>query len=344
MATPAVSNTFVGMQRTVVWDIRSPYPQRGRVPVPDWLDFLEKDVGLDLARDVSAAAIHTITGDLLTVINDDEVFQRVKRKAEEGVQWRRYDVNVYGWAAGEEAIKVHLHNGFQQSSVDAAVKEITKHGKVIHQKVHYYSKSSKIRNGIVSLTVKLKAEAELPTYIYDEETDNTIQVQSDRHDRTCWRCLGKGHVAVFCKKPVQTRLNAAKTKTWATVAKTAPTPRATPPQKQGEQSQPTPSVPQTQVEQKGNEPGNDNDQETAQTLPNTPEKTTQPHRRTLTPKKVVMNRRMSVPPSSSPTKRRYEERVGRDLSPELLKELEDKKQRVRLYATTYDPHTHTHQT
>ena len=40
----------------------------------------------------------------------------------------------------------------------------------------------------------------------------------DKQQKVCYRCLGKGHIAAYCKRPVKTRATAAATKTWAAVA------------------------------------------------------------------------------------------------------------------------------
>ena len=231
MAAPAVSNTFVGLKRTICWDIRGPYPGKGRVPIPEWMEFLEQDVGLDL-KELSSALQHSITGHLLIQFASEDAFQKILTKAGDGVMWSKYSIRVFGWSAGEETIKVHLHNIFCESDLDAAIREMSKHGKIIRQEVHKYKQAPTLSNGIVSLTMRLKQEAEMPEFIYEEIAGNTIQVFSDKHQRTCWRCLGKGHVAAFCKRPLKTQETASKTTTWAKIeagptAVAAPEPQAT---------------------------------------------------------------------------------------------------------------------
>ena len=226
MSQPAVSNTFVGLKRTVCWDIRGPYPGKGRVPIPEWMNFLQQDVGLDL-KELSNALQHSITGHLLIQFTSDDTFQRILTKAGDGVMWSKHSVRVFGWSAGEETIKVHLHNIFCESDLDAAIREMCKHGKIINQEVHKYKQAPTLPNGIVSLTMRLKQEAEIPEFIYEEIAGNTIQVFSDKHQRTCWRCLGKGHVAAFCKRPLKTQETASKSTTWAKIV-AGPTAEAQP--------------------------------------------------------------------------------------------------------------------
>lgn len=222
MAAPAVSNTFVGLKQTICWDIKPPYPGKGRIPVPEWMEFLVKDAGIDLKR-ISDALQHSITGNLLIQVPDEGLYKEILSKAGDGVLWSRYGVRVYGWSAGEETTKVHLHNILQESDLDAAIAEMGRHGTIINREVHVYKQAPNIRNGIVTLTMRLSPEAEMPGFIYEENAGNTIQVYSDKHQRACWRCLGKGHVAAFCRKPVKTQETAAKTKTWAKIV-AGPTP------------------------------------------------------------------------------------------------------------------------
>ena len=189
------------------------------------------DVGLDL-KELSSALQHSITGHLLIQFASEDAFQKILTKAGDGVMWSKYSIRVFGWSAGEETIKVHLHNIFCESDLDAAIREMSKHGKIIRQEVHKYKQAPTLSNGIVSLTMRLKQEAEMPEFIYEEIAGNTIQVFSDKHQRTCWRCLGKGHVAAFCKRPLKTQETASKTTTWAKIvagptADAAPEPQAT---------------------------------------------------------------------------------------------------------------------
>ena len=101
--------------------------------------------------------------------------------------WSKHSVRVFGWSAGEETSKVHLHNIFCESDLDAVIREMSKHGKIINQEVHKYKQAPTLPNCIVSLTMRLKQEAEKPEFIYEEITGNTIQVFSDKHQRTSWR-------------------------------------------------------------------------------------------------------------------------------------------------------------
>ena len=98
---------------------------------------------------------------------------------------------------------------------------------IINQEVHKYKQAPTLSNGIVSLTMCLKQEAEMPEFIYEEITGNTIQGFSDKHQCTCWRCLAKGHVAAFCKRPLKMQETALKSTTWAKIV-AGPTAEAQP--------------------------------------------------------------------------------------------------------------------
>ena len=226
MAAPAVSNTFVGLKQTVCWDMRPHFPGKGRIPVPEWMDFLEKDAGIDL-KDVSDALQHSITGHLLIQVPSEEKYKEILKKAEDGVQWTKYNRRVYGWSAGEETLKVHLHNVLHDSDLEKAIEVISRHGTVINREVHHYKQAPMIRNGIVTLTMRVGPEAEMPEFIYEESCGNTIQVFSDKHQRSCWRCLGKGHIAAFCQRPVRTQETAEHSNTWAKIV-AGPTPAPLP--------------------------------------------------------------------------------------------------------------------
>ena len=78
----AVSNTFVGLENTINWDIKTPYPGRGKVPIPKWMTFLTEDVGIELTDMVNVVQ-HTITGTLLIEMVSKEKFETFLRKAEQ---------------------------------------------------------------------------------------------------------------------------------------------------------------------------------------------------------------------------------------------------------------------
>ena len=85
IAAPAVSNTFTGLKNTICWDIKGQYPGKGRVPVLEWMEFLEKDVGLDLKKSISHAVQHSISGTLLIQMPVEEEYKTALTKAEDGV-------------------------------------------------------------------------------------------------------------------------------------------------------------------------------------------------------------------------------------------------------------------
>ena len=67
---------------TINWDIKTPYPGRGKVPIPKWMTFLTEDVGIELTDMVNVVQ-HTITGTLLIEMVSKEKFETFLRKAEQ---------------------------------------------------------------------------------------------------------------------------------------------------------------------------------------------------------------------------------------------------------------------
>ena len=78
-------------------------------------------------------------------------------------------------------------------------------GKVLSKEAHFYKEAPHIRNGMVTHTLKLKLDADVPQFISCKQTGNIIQVYSTKQDKNCWHCMGKGHVAANCKQPFKPR-------------------------------------------------------------------------------------------------------------------------------------------
>ena len=89
-----------------------------------------------------------------------------------------------------------------------------------------YKELPHIRNRIVSMRMKLGAQAAIPAFIYNEASDCTVQVYCDKQQKVCHRCLEKGHIAAWCRKPLKTHATATatSTKTWSSVAAEKPSP------------------------------------------------------------------------------------------------------------------------
>ena len=213
----AVASALSSLTQTVCIDIRTAYPGGGKVPIPEWCSLLKNDVGLDMTL-VEEVCQHSVTGVLIVRVKTEECFQDLLRKVEEGVLWSKVNKKVYGWTAGVEISTVYLHNVLGQADLKGILEVLARQGEVLGYTVHKYRELPHVRNGIVSVRMKLKASSEIQAYIYDEKSDCTIQVFCDKQQKVCYRCLGKGHIAAYCKRPVKTRDTAAATKTWAAVA------------------------------------------------------------------------------------------------------------------------------
>ena len=195
--------------------------RQGEGPILEWMEFLSKDVELDLKVIVEAMQ-HTITGTLLVKPASEELYLDILRKVEAGVTWSKYGSQVYGWSAGEEVSSVQLHNVMQAADLEAAVQVLAQFGTVLSRVVHVYKEIPTMKNGVVTSKMRLRAQVELPVYIYDGKAGSTIQVFSDKQQGVCYRCLGKGHIAAFCRKALKTQATASGTKSWASIAAAPP--------------------------------------------------------------------------------------------------------------------------
>ena len=194
--------------------------RQGEGPILEWMEFLSKDVELHLKVIVEAMQ-HTITGTLLVKSASQELYLDILRKVEAGVTWSKYGSQVYGWLAGEEVSSVQLHN-VMKADLEAAVQVLTQFGTVLSRVVHVYKEIPTMKNGVVTSKMRLRAQVELPVYIYDGKAGSTIQVFSDKQQGVCYRCLRKGHIAAFCRKALKTQATASGTKSWASIAAAPP--------------------------------------------------------------------------------------------------------------------------
>jgi len=218
MIAPAVENTFVGLKQTVCFDLRGSARAVGKITVQEWLSFLKVDAGIDMTT-VEQALQHTITGGLFVTMNTEEQYKVVLGKAEAGVAWSKQEgAMVYGWSAGEEVTSLHLNNVFSNSDMEAIRLELSKCGKIVAEHRQYYKDCPTVKTGVVTVKMRLRPQAVVPTYLLEERVGNTVQVFSDRHRKLCHRCLEHGHLTAFCRKPVKSRQAASKSKTWAMVA------------------------------------------------------------------------------------------------------------------------------
>ena len=66
-----------------------------------------------------------------------------------------------------------------------------------------YKELPHVRNSIVSVKMKLGAQAAIPAFIYDKASDCMVQVYCDKQQKVRHRCLEKGHIAAWCRKPLK---------------------------------------------------------------------------------------------------------------------------------------------
>ena len=107
-----------------------------------------------------------MTGDLIVRAKTKQCYQDLLRKVKEGVLWSRVDKKVYGWTAGVEISTVFLHNVLGQADLKGILQLLARQGEVLGYTVHKYPELPHVRNGIVSVWMKLKASSEIQAYIY----------------------------------------------------------------------------------------------------------------------------------------------------------------------------------
>ena len=217
-------------------DIQSVYPGGGRVPIPERCSLLKDGVGLNM-RLIEEVCQDTVTGMLIVRVSEDDAFKELLAKVEKGKK-------VYGWTAGVEVTTVYLHNVLVQAGLGGILAVLGKQGEVIGRTIHKYRELPHIWNGIVSVRMKLGAQATIPAFIYNEASDYTVQVYCDKQQKVCHRCLEKGHIAAWCRKPLKTHATATatSTKTWASVAAGKPSPSPVDPAVAEEARNPVESV------------------------------------------------------------------------------------------------------
>ena len=175
----AVASALSSLTQTVCIDIRTAYPGGGKVPIPEWCALLKNDIGLDMTL-VEEVCQHSVTGVLIVRVKTEDGYQDLLRKVEEGVYWSKVEKKVYGWTAGVEISTVYLHNVLGQADLKGILEVLARQGEVLGYTVHKYRELPHVRNGIVSVRMKLKASSEIQAYIYDEKSDCTIQVYCDK--------------------------------------------------------------------------------------------------------------------------------------------------------------------
>ena len=100
-------------------------------------------------------------------------------------------------------VTVTLQNVLQETNVGAARAILGEHETIISHRVHHYKEAPTIKNGMVST---INQDEDLRgfriTKLYDAQT---IQVFSDKQERACLKCLGKGYIAAFFKNKRKTQ-------------------------------------------------------------------------------------------------------------------------------------------
>ena len=98
---------------------------------------------------------HMVTGMLIVRLYKEDAYQELLAKVEEGILWKKYSKRVYDWAAGVEVTTVYLYNVLVQADLAGILAVLGKQGEVMGHTIHRYKELPHVRNGIVSVRMKL---------------------------------------------------------------------------------------------------------------------------------------------------------------------------------------------
>lgn len=211
----AVSNKLTGLSYTISYDLQSVYPEKGRVPPEEWISFLKEDAKVNFDA-VTSMVQHTITGAILVEFaNEEDYLSALNQIQQDNVIWAKHEVLVSGCPAGKEIILVKLYNVFANSSKRSVIVSLHKYGRVVAWGAHDHEDLPGIKNGIVSVKLEVDPDVVLPSYLYDEHLENTIEVRSWKSTRCCFKCFKVGHLARKCKSAIQTQSRANHNPRWS---------------------------------------------------------------------------------------------------------------------------------
>lgn len=199
-------------------DLRSATMPGHRVSAEEWQSLLLHDLGLK-AVDILEAMVHYRTGLLLVGFKEEEKFNEVLARLVAGVSWSKLDAMVYGWSVLENVVDVQVVGVSNHHRPLEIVEKLREYGQVIRFNLGSHMGGLKgVFNGVIFAKMRLHDGAALPAFVRLMEHGETIQIRSEAIEKTCHRCLGKGHVAAFCRKPAATVKDGIKSKTWAMIA------------------------------------------------------------------------------------------------------------------------------
>ena len=208
--------TFVQRKNTVCIDIKQVAGLK--VPSKDWVTFLKDDVKLN-AEDVVECQVHSVTGFLLVKLHDELLYQEVCDKLQQGIPWSIRDgAKVFGWSTQDALASVKIINMTVHIDEKCVIKHMENYGTVVHHRIGYIPGWKGVRDGSLTLKMKLKEGVVMPSFLDLTKLNGEIlQIFSDQQEKTCFRCLGKGHIAPFCRRKAKEFSDHNKSQSWASI-------------------------------------------------------------------------------------------------------------------------------
>ena len=206
--------TFLLRTNTVCIDINSAHP-KGRCPRKEWVQFLTKDLGLK-ANDLVETQVHSITNFLMVKLKDVDIFSTVLEKLTAGVPWPQANQTVYGWSTQEVLVTVRIINLSCHVDVEKVKKKMAEYGTIAWSKLGFHQDLPGVRDGSLTLRMKLNEGVILPSFLDLESMGECLQIFSDVSEKVCFRCSRKGHIGAYCRAKVKD-IPAEGTTSWAKI-------------------------------------------------------------------------------------------------------------------------------
>lgn len=208
--------THLLRKNTVCFDLKAAL-QVSKVPLTDAVDFIADNVCQ--AEEVMDLSNHTIHGHLFLKLINEQVFERVLQRAEEGIFWEKSNSKVYGWSVAEYVQTFRIANLDSDMDFQMIKDKLGSYGRVLSFEKNFLKyRLTQVFNGTVTVKMKMFDDCELPEFLTHKPSGEVFQIFSENGKRVCFRCTKPGHIAAFCKKKAQDPGPESKTSSWASIA------------------------------------------------------------------------------------------------------------------------------
>ena len=180
----------------------------------DWALFLKNDLKVT-SKEIAAVEFHIYQQILLVRCVNQESFDRELAKLQAGVRWSKADKTVYGWSVEEALTNVRVVNLGYDVPENVVTDVLSRYGTIVSSRWGFVKELPGVRDGSLNVKIKLNKDAVLPQFI-SYGTSDLFGVFSDITEKVCFRCSGKGHVGIYCRRKPQAPDYTSKT--WASVA------------------------------------------------------------------------------------------------------------------------------